>query len=245
MPYFESRSSPKQARSAELRPKLSSNVGVKVTAVHILFVDGLGGAKVWRRSLLARLREGGHETAYFSYYSPLHDFASIRARLVGRIGLLASGGDYALVGYSFGGVLIRSALQSLEAGTSAPKHLFLLGSPVRSLKLSKFFGGCVAYQLLTGDCGHLVASPRRMQEIGIPALPTTCIVGTKGIRGLSNLLSSRVMSDGMVSESESCPHRFTDVVRLPVSHPFLPESKDVSTVIINRLATLGCARVDA
>lgn len=203
--------------------------------MQVLFIDGIGGTKLYRRKLLSRLNQAGHEVTYFSYLTAFSSFAEIYTKLADRIRHMANRGEYALIGYSFGGVLARAALQHALANVKSPAHLVLLASPVRSPKLSKQFGGCVAYRLLTGDCGQVAASPRRMRAIAIPAVPTSCLVGTKTIAGLSRYVGQTV-NDGMVSTSETCPQRFRDAVYLPVSHPFLPDNLEAISIIVDRLA---------
>jgi hypothetical protein len=204
--------------------------------MQILFVDGIGGARLWRGALLRRLGDAGHKVSLFSYLSFVHDRQAIQASLAEKITRLACYGDYALVGYSFGGVLVRAALQDAAAGLAPPRHLFLLGSPIRSMRLSRRFGGCVAYRVLTGDCGQLLRSPSGMRNIGLPSLPTTCIVGTRGGAGRFIVGARASVGDGMVTEAESCPARFADVLHLPTSHAALPAHPGVAAVITQRLA---------
>ncbi len=216
--------------------KAVQTLGRQNLAMQVLFVDGIGGARFFRGKLLRRLAEGGHEPSYFSYFTALASFPTTYSRLADRIAIMALKGEYALIGYSFGGVLARAALQNALAGVAPPKHLFLLGSPVRALRLSKSFQGCIAYRFLTGDCGQVVASPRRMGEITLPNVPTTSIVGTRSIPGLSRFVGASTSNDGMVSSKESCPHRFTDAAYLDVSHPWLPDSRQAWSIVLNRLA---------
>lgn len=213
--------------------------------MQVLFIDGIGGAKVFRGKLLRRIREGGHEPSYFSYITALSSFPDIYSKLAKKIRELALRGDYALIGYSFGGVLVRAALQHSLVGVTPPRHLFLIGSPIRAAALSKSFQGCIAYRLLTGDCGQVTASARRMREIVLPGVPTTSIVGTRSIPGLSRFHASGKANDGMLSSTESCPHLFADSEYVHVSHPLLPDSSQVSSIIIDRLARIGRFTVDA
>jgi hypothetical protein len=204
--------------------------------MHILFVDGIGSAQVLRSPLLKRLRADGHTVSHHGYFSFAFSMAALRAQLTGRIASLADAGDYALIGYSFGGVLARAALvDTALAGVPQPRHLFLLGSPLRALRISRRFGDCTAYRWLTGEAGQWLRSSQAMRSIVVPALPTTCIVGTRG--GLNGRLLGGLgrAGDGMVADQESCPHRFLDVVRLPCSHATLPAHPDLAPLILSRL----------
>jgi len=206
--------------------------------MRVLFVDGIGGAKIYRGELLRRMAQSGHQIEHFSYLTARHSFSALQAQVEQRIRAMAAGADYALIGYSFGGVLLRAALQQAGPAIRPPKHLFLLGSPLRASKLSKSFSRCIAYQLLTGDCGQVAASPQRMRAISRPDVPSTCIVGTKSIAGLARLAGHRSRNDGMLSELETCPHVFADAHYLDESHPMLPSHGEAITIILDRLARI-------
>jgi hypothetical protein len=207
--------------------------------MQILFVDGIGGAKIWHLSLGKRLRKTGHVTSHFSYLTFYHDYTQIQTQLAERIEQLANKGPYALIGYSFGGVLIRQVLQDMPENFVKPHHLFLLASPIRSSKLARCLQRCWLYRLATGECGQIVASPRKMHKIGLPSVPTSCIIGTNGTRGRFSPFSSEQSNDGMVAESEACPERFKDSIRLPYSHPTISASLELSQIILERLDTDG------
>lgn len=206
--------------------------------MRVLFVDGIGGAKIYRGELLRRMAQSGHQIEHFSYLTARHSFSALQAQVAERIRAMAAGGDYALIGYSFGGVLLRAALQQAGPALRQPRHLFLLGSPLRASKLSKSFSRCIAYRMLTGDCGQVAASARRMSAISRPDVPTTCIVGTKSIAGLARLAVHCSRNDGMLSESETCPHAFADAHYLNESHPLLPSHGEAITIMLDRLARI-------
>ncbi|MEL4181449.1 esterase/lipase family protein [Roseateles sp. PN1] len=206
--------------------------------MRVLFVDGIGGAKIYRGELLRRMAQSGHQIEHFSYLTARHSFSALQAQVAERIRAMAAGGDYALIGYSFGGVLLRAALQQAGPALRQPRHLFLLGSPLRASKLSKSFSRCIAYRMLTGDCGQVAASARRMNAISRPDVPTTCIVGTKSIAGLARLAGHRSRNDGMLSESETCPHAFADAHYLNESHPLLPSHGEAIAIMLERLARI-------
>lgn len=200
----------------------------------VLFIDGIGGFRLYRGALFRRLAAHGHAAHYFDAKTFRDDFATIRAQLLAKIGAVAAAGDYVLIGYSFGGVLARAALQALPAHVPRPRHLFLIGSPIEAMHIGRSFRRCWAYRWLTGDCGQVAASTRRMGELAVPALPTTCIYGTRGSRGRLSL-AGRGVNDGMVAEAEVAPQRFDDVVPVPVAHPFLPTHRLVLDAVIARL----------
>ena len=203
--------------------------------MRILFVDGIGGARAWRSALLRRLRDSGHEASHFSYWTPFHDFHAIQERLAAIVERLSQQGDYAIVGYSFGGVLARSVLCSARPGLAPPSHLFLLGSPIRALRSVQLFRNCILYRLLTGDCGQQAASARRMRQVGRPPVPTTCITGIVGTFGLLSFRARGGPHDGLMYVSEACPQAHADSVQVPECHALLPSHPAVAALIVDRL----------
>lgn len=78
--------------------------------MHILFAHGMGRTPISGLPMLLRLRAKGLRVSLFSYSTALESFDAIRDRLRLRILQVAAQGDYALVGHSLGGVLLRGAL---------------------------------------------------------------------------------------------------------------------------------------
>jgi hypothetical protein len=147
---------------------------------------------------------------------------------------MASAGDYALVGHSLGGVLLRQAVRTLPRSVRQPRHLFLLGSPVQPSSIAARMGSNPLYRLLTGDCGLMLGSRERMAAIGTPAVPVTAVVGEKSWSLMAGMLPLE-SNDGVVTLSEASAPWLTDVVKLPVTHTFLPTDARVSAVILERL----------
>ena len=197
--------------------------------MRILFVHGMGATPFDCLPTFLRLKRLGYKTDTFAYFSSFQSLETIKTRLMKRVTAIASDGQYALVGHSLGGILLRDVLMRLPAGTIPPRHLFLLGSPIVATEINKRLCEYGAYKFLFRECGQLVASDERMNGIHIPSIPTTCVVGTSGLdsRGQPN--------DSIVLESELCTERFSDVVRIATRHPFLPATRELSNVIHQRL----------
>jgi triacylglycerol esterase/lipase EstA (alpha/beta hydrolase family) len=203
--------------------------------MHVLFVHGMGRTPISGMPILFWLRANGYTVSVFGYSTAFNDFDAIRNRLRVRIIQMASQGDYVLVGHSLGGVLLRSALQELPHGTNPPKHLFLLGSPVRPAILAKKLRKRFIYRAITGDCGQLLASSLRMKAIGPVNVQTTSILGTWGFYGKYSPFGFE-LNDGVVSESELQADWITDVVHVPVIHTLIPASSRVADIILDRMA---------
>lgn len=187
--------------------------------------------------MLRRFEARGHVCHYVDYRPSREPFESIRRRLGDRLVAVAASGPYVLIGYSFGGVLARSALTALSA--PSPLRLVLVASPMHSLRMCRAVGTLAVFRWLTGECGQLLASESGMQGIPTPDLPTTCIYGTKRHAGPLVLLG-REPSDGMVTVSEIDPHRFADVLAVPAGHPSIVTSHAVIKAIEARI-DLSCA----
>ena len=203
--------------------------------MHVLFVHGMGRTPISGMPILFRLIANGYAVSVFGYSTAFNDFDAIRNRLRVRIIQMASQGDYVLVGHSLGGVLLRSALRELPHGTNPPKHLFLLGSPVRPAILAKTLRKRFIYRAITGDCGQLLASSLRMKAIGPVNVQTTSILGTRGFYGEHSPFGFE-LNDGVVSESELQADWITDVVHVAVIHPLIPASSRVADIILDRMA---------
>jgi pimeloyl-ACP methyl ester carboxylesterase len=201
--------------------------------LQVLFVHGMGRSPLSGWPMLRRLRRAGLLTSTFGYVVSLDDFASIRRRLIGRIGALAAQGDYVLIGHSLGGVLIRAAVNGLPADTPRPRHIFLLGSPQQPARLARKLASNRIYRVLTRDCGQLLGSPERMAAVGAVTVPTTSIVG---VGGLWRTVFHGELNDGVVALAEVSAEWITDQVQVPTVHTFLPMSRGVAQIILQRLA---------
>lgn len=199
----------------------------------LVFVDGIGGRRYMRRPLFRQFAGAGHAVHYFDYRPSRQAFGTIEARLRELLRSVAAAGPYVVIGYSFGGVLARSVLAG-EPGFPLPQRLFLIASPVKAMRLCEAVRGWRSFRWLTGECGQLVATPERMQGIGLPAVPTSCLYGTRSAGALS--FFSRVLSDGMVAVDETCAERFEEALALPVGHPFIATCKPALALIAQRLA---------
>jgi len=204
-----------------------------------LFVHGLGRTPLSGLPLMARLRRGGVRPLAFGYGAAWEDVAAIRARLVRRLVALAQSGGaleqgYVVIGHSLGGVLLRDALAALPAGVARPRHVFLLGSPQTASRLARALRDRWVFRAWTRDCGRLLGSAQRMATIGALAEPTTSIVGTRSLPLLRRWFGGEA-NDGVVAASEVGAPWITDEVRVPLSHTWLPSSRQVSELILRRL----------
>ncbi len=204
-----------------------------------LFVHGMGRTPFSGWPMLRRLRAASIKTDSFGYLPALQEFEQISTRLASRVSELARRGDYVLIGHSLGGVLLRSALASLPAETRQPTRVFLLGSPIRPARLARLLQHNPLYQLLTGDCGQLLASDARMDSIAPVSAPSTGIFGVRGIRPTRQFFGVEA-NDGVVSVSEARADWMSETIDASVMHSFLPGNQRVTEHILARID--GCLK---
>jgi pimeloyl-ACP methyl ester carboxylesterase len=200
-----------------------------------LFVHGMGRSPISAIPLLWRLKRKSISPSWFFYSVTFEDFSAISQRLQKKILAIAAKGDYVLIGHSLGGVLIRDAVASLPSGTKMPDRIFLLGSPIHASRIATALRRNVLYRLATRDCGQLLASEERMKLVPPSPIPTTSIVGTRTIVGLSSLFGDEI-NDGIVSHSEVTADWISEELQVPAIHGALSWSRQVSQLVIERLS---------
>ncbi|MDD2321722.1 MAG: alpha/beta hydrolase [Geobacteraceae bacterium] len=206
--------------------------------MNVLFVHGMGRSSLSWAPTLIRFRSRGIKPFVFGYSVARQDFSAIVRRLVKVLMDVSKLGDYALVGHSLGGVLLRAALHELPAKTLPPKQLFLLGSPVVSSRLARQLSKNRLFRAVTCDCGHLLGSDERMSSIPEAHVPTVAIAGIRGVHGRLSPFGSEP-NDGIVSLEEVSAGGFAEVLQVPVVHTFLPSSKCVADIILDRVLDIN------
>ena len=183
--------------------------------------------------LAGRLRRAGVKCHLFGYVATVESFDGITARLARRLERVAACGPYVAIGHSLGGVLLRAALEGLPAAVRRPEHLFLLGSPTRSPRIARKLQRWWPYRFVHGDCGQLLADPRRMDAVPSPNIPTTVIAGTKGWRAQASPFAGEE-NDGVVAVSEVELGQ-VPMVQLNEWHTFLMNSRQLFQLISRQL----------
>lgn len=199
-----------------------------------LFVHGMGRSPISAIPLFWRLKRHGISPFGFFYSVTFQSFSSISRRLQRKIVKIAARGDFVLIGHSLGGVLIREALSSLPPGTKLPERLFLLGSPVHPSRIARRLRHNWLYRLATQDCGQLLASDERMNQVAASPVATTSIIGTRCLPGLSSLFGNEE-NDSVVSYQEVAADWIAEEVRFCVTHTFMPSHRSVSAAVIERI----------
>ena len=193
----------------------------------LLFVDGVGGKKYMRGALIRHFERSGYTVHCFDYLPSTQSIAEIKQNLAVVLERLAANGEYDAIAYSFGGVLLRMVLQDMADKNMPPRKLVLLASPLKAMRLSQRIRDWRTYHWMAGECGQLVADPKRMAEIPMPAIPTASVYGVWPWLGALGVFAGFGFDhDGMVMADEACASE--GITRFPVSasHGFIPSNQD-------------------
>lgn len=206
--------------------------------MNVLLVHGLWRTPLSFLLLERGLRRWGHHAEQFGYAAVAQRYEGILDRLVRRLEHLASGGPYAVIGHSLGGVLLRGALARVTA--PAPHHLVMLGTPNRPPRLACRLVRRWAYRRLMGECGVRLASREFYERLPLPDVPYTIVAGTAGPRGRWSPFGDEP-NDGIVAVSETRIRDDDPVVLLPATHTFMMNNAWVQAVVRQALAARDAA----
>jgi pimeloyl-ACP methyl ester carboxylesterase len=184
---------------------------------------------MWR--IAHALRRSGMRAELFGYLAAREPFDAIVQRLAGRIAREPDD-EYVVIGHSLGGLLLRAALAQIPAGVPRPRRVIMLGTPNRSPRLARRFGGAWWYHLLNGDAGALLADEDRISRIPPPVDPVTIIAGTRGINGRWSPFGDDV-NDGIVATDETHLDG-AEWIAVATRHPFMMNSPIVRQLVRER-----------
>jgi pimeloyl-ACP methyl ester carboxylesterase len=199
----------------------------------ILLVHGLGRTPFSFRSLVRRLRRWGYRTETFGYAALAQRYDVIVARLVARLEVLAASGQYAVIGHSLGGLMLRSAIARLSG--PPPRHLIMLGTPNRPPRLAHRARMYWIYRRLTGESGVNLASPAFYAALPVPTVPYTIVAGDGGPLGRWSPFGDEP-NDGIVALRETRIRDDDPLVVLPVTHTFMMNKAQVQAAVRRPLA---------
>ena len=104
---------------------------------------------------------------------------------------------------------------------------------LKPARLAKMLSRNPIFQMVTGDCGQMLASDDRMRGVPPVVAPTTGVFGNRGMP-VTSLAFRGEPNDGVVSVSEASAPWITDQVIVHVVHTFLPTSERVAAIILER-----------
>jgi pimeloyl-ACP methyl ester carboxylesterase len=200
--------------------------------VKVLLAHGLGRTRFSLALLAHALSRAGHRPEFFAYSPALDTHQRILRRLITRMRALSEHREpIALVGHSYGGLLLRAAAG--EVSDLEVNHLVMLGTPNQPPRL----GGAYhrwPLRTLRGDCGRNLSDHNWYKSLPIPHYPYTLVAGTAGWRGRGGPFRGEA-NDGLVAVSETRIVAVDEPVLVPVLHTFLMNSRHVHRLILERL----------
>lgn len=201
--------------------------------MRVLLVHGLGRTRFSLAMLGHRLSRSGHRPEFFSYSPFTETEPRIVLRLVARLRQWeAHAEEVALVGHSFGGLLLREAVAQVPG--LPVRQLVMLGTPNQQPRLAPLVFRRWPFRVLRGDCGRHLADPAWFGRLPSIRCPYTLIAGTAGWRGRLSPFKGEA-NDGVVAVSETRVNESDQPILLPVLHTFMMNSRSVHRLIVERL----------
>ncbi|WP_038058221.1 esterase/lipase family protein [Thiobacillus denitrificans] len=202
----------------------------------LVLIHGMGRTPLSMARLRRRLRRAGHNPLLFGYVPAFETLQGTVARLVKLIDRRVDSGNYALVGHSLGTVIIRTVLGQLE--NRAPSACFFLAPPLVACRAARFFSRFRLYRWLTGEMGQLLALESFMQQLPMPSVPTRIYAGV-GCPRAPWLPFGMEASDCILGVSEATGSFETESVKVPSTHTFIMNSKQVFDDMVDFLKPLA------
>jgi hypothetical protein len=200
--------------------------------VRVLLVHGLGRTPVSFVRLGRALQREGCVTASFPYAAFAQSVESIVGRLAARLDALAGASDFAVVGHSLGGLLLRAAIPRMRS--APPRHLVMLGTPNQPPRAARLAARMLPFRWIAGECGTCLSSQSFYDTLPPPMVPYTLIAGTGGITGRWSPFGSEP-NDGLVAVGETRVVPEDPVLTFPVSHTFMMNDRRVQAAICDAL----------
>jgi hypothetical protein len=185
--------------------------------------------------LARHLRRAGHRPRVVGYVTAVERFPTIRDRVRRRLELAArSGGPYAAIGHSLGGLLVRAALGGWPEGLPLPRCVIMLGTPNRPPRLARRLQRLWPYRLVNGECGRLLARAEFFTGLPPIAVPCTIVAGTGGRRGRWSPFGQDA-NDGVLAVDEAEMDGSAHLAQVPVRHTFMMNDRRVRALLLNAL----------
>jgi hypothetical protein len=178
-----------------------------------------------------RLSRQQYDIHYFGYAAFCQTFDSITRRFAQTIRDKIGDQPYAIVSHSLGGIIVRASLPDLT--DNPPQHLVMLAPPNQPARIAKKMKPNQLYWWVTWDCGRKLADDAFYDSLPNPAVPTTIIAGTKGLRGRlqQSLFGAAEVNDSVLSVKETELGEGYKVILVPASHAFIMNSKRVAEIV--------------
>lgn len=200
----------------------------------VLLVHGLGRTGGSMLRLGRDLVQAGHRPHYFTYFAWAEPYERVVERLKRRLAPFREGrAPYAVIGHSFGGVLLRDALAG--EGGQPPVLLVMLGTPNRSPRMAQRAWRAGPFRWAARDCGRRLAGDDLFARLPDPDYPYLVIAGTRGLYGRWSPFG-REPNDGLVAVSEARLGAPDRLVQVRVAHTFMMNHPEVRRHVREALA---------
>jgi pimeloyl-ACP methyl ester carboxylesterase len=196
--------------------------------MRVLLVHGLGRTPVSCLGLGRALRRAGWGVEAFPYVAFAQPYGDIVTRLLGRLERLGAEGEYAVVGHSLGGILLREALARVRG--RSPRHLVMLGTPNHPPRAARIASAFPPFRWFSGECGARLCDEAFYRALPQPTVPCTVIAGTRGLVGRWSPFGLEA-NDGLVAVSEARASDEVPLITLPVSHTFMMSHRGVQAAV--------------
>ena len=194
-------------------------------AKQIVFVDGVGGKRYMRGAFIKFFESKGYQVHCFDYSASSQTLEDILTRLIDLLTKISSNGEFYAIGYSFGGVALRIALNQLKPSSIQASKIILLASPLKPMRLSTRLRDWRIYRWMAGECGQFIADNKLIEKVPMPENPTACVVGTWPWFGVFwYLFGLHIENDGMVATDEALPPHAIQSFFVNASHAFIPSN---------------------
>lgn len=187
---------------------------------------------MWR--LGRTLARHGHCPRYAGYTARSESLAVIEARVDRRVAEVANAGrEWALIGHSLGGLLLRGAL-ARQSGLT-PHLLVLLAAPNCPPRMARRSMRWAPFRWWTGEAGRSLASFEHFAELPVPTCPVLSIAGTRGWPASVGPFCGEP-NDGVLAVSETHLGGEEPDLLVSASHTFIMNHRSAVAAILAALA---------
>jgi hypothetical protein len=191
---------------------------------------GRSPLSLWR--LWRSLRRAGHDVEFLWYHAGLAPFERIRARVRARVERLAARGEpYAVLGHSFGGVLLRSAIDGVSP---PPRHFVMMATPNQPSRFAGRVRDTWWFRLFNRDSGQRLSDAEFYASLPVPKVPYTIIAADGGPRGRRSVFGDEANDLFVaVEETKVVPNDAPIVVH--GLHSFIMNHPDARAAVVHSL----------
>jgi pimeloyl-ACP methyl ester carboxylesterase len=199
----------------------------------VIVLHGIFRTKYSMRILANFLEKSGFNVLNIGYPSTRYSIENLADIIKEEIELFSKdiSGKLHFVGYSMGGLLIRSYLKKYR-----PKNLgrvVMIGTPNKGSEVADFLKNFFLYKMLYGPAGQqLITMQENFSKIYAPIdFELGIISGNKPLLPLSSLLI-RTPHDGLVSIESSKIDEAKDHIIIPSNHTLFPYNKEMCKQVV-------------